>query len=79
MFLLTNAKVGLTLWTVVFGFPPQDAAAAISCVPTKIARKSWAVTCLEKHSFSFLNSFLNSLKVNVPNYEINLTQRGIAM
>ena len=50
MFLLTNAKVGLALWTVVFGFPSKDATAAISCVPAKIARESRAVTCLEKHS-----------------------------
>ena len=67
MFSLTNAEVGLTLWTVVFGFPPQYAAAAISCVPTKVARESWSVTRLEKHSF-------NSLKVNV---SLHLTQRAL--
>ena len=33
---LTNAEVGLTLWTVVFGLSPQNPAAAISCVPTKV-------------------------------------------
>ena len=67
---LTNAEVGLTLWTVVFGLPPQNAAAAISCVPTKVARESRSVTRLEKHSF-------NSLKVNVSLPEISLTQRAL--
>ena len=67
IFSLTNAEVGLTLWTVVFGFSPQYAAAAISCVPTKVARESWSVTRLEKHSF-------NSLKVNV---SLHLAQRAL--
>ena len=67
---LTNAEVGLTLWTVVFGLPPQNTSAAISCIPTKVARESRSVTRLEKHSF-------NSLKVNVSLPEISLTQRAL--